>query len=293
VSVRRLLLVVGVLCVMAGMGLAIFWATRLTVPESAATKPAEPSRPAMLTAMHSIPAGTLLRDGDMEWKELPPGQIRPGQLLRGEISETEFLGAITRREFAQGEALMASELVKPNDRRFLAATLKPSYRAVSISVEAQQTASGLVLPGDFVDVILTQNFGEGVANTAHRTVGETVLQNVRVVAVDQTLGPTTKPGGQTVPGSEGKPPKTITLEVSERQAQQLFVAMQLGKLQLAVRPLEGSGLAALADDKPRLPPVWATDVSRALKEMSVGAPKPVFSGSTLEGSIRRAPTVAQ
>ena len=229
----------------------------------------------------------------MGWKELPPGQIRPEHLLFGEISETEFFGAITRRDFAEGEPLMASELVKPNDRRFLAAVLRPTDRAVSISVDAPQSASGLVLPGDYVDVILTQSFDENVANAAHRSVGETVLYNVRVVAVDQLLGPATKPGGQTtIPGSEARLPKTITLGVNERQAQILFVAMQLGKLQLLVRPLEGSGLA-LGEEPQRLAPVWASDVSPAIRAMSVAVPKPLPSGSTLESAIRRPPTVSE
>jgi pilus assembly protein CpaB len=303
VSVRRFLLFLGVFLVIAGLGLAVLWINGARIPASQVA-PLAPSRPALLTAQHPISAGTLLREGDMGWKELAPGQVRPGQLLRGEISDTEFLGAITRRDFAAGEALMASELVKPGDRRFLAAVLRPGKRAVSISVDAPQTASGLVLPGDSVDVILTQNFGDNVADAAHRSAGETVLQGVRVLAVDQLLGPATKASSQMgAPGTESRPPKTATLEVDTRQAEQLAVAMQLGKLHIAVRPLEGSGLAIVA-----LPParvMWASDVSVAIREMAVDAAKPapvvskpapvakqpaqISTGSTLESHIRRPP----
>jgi pilus assembly protein CpaB len=304
VSVRRLLLFLGVFLVIAGLGLAGLWLNRIKIPASPVAVP-PPTRSALLTAQHSIPAGTLLRDGDIGWTELAPGQIRPGQLLRGEISDTEFLGAITRREFAAGEALMASELVKPSDRRFLAAVLRPSKRAVSISVDAPQTASGLVLPGDSVDVILTQNFGDNVASATHRSAGETVLQGVRVVAVDQLLGPATKASSQPgAPGTESRTPKTVTLEVDARQAETLAVAMQLGKLHITVRPLEGSGTALAA--LPPARPTWASDVSLAIREMAaetakpappVSKPKPAAkvsgqrsTGSTLETHMRFPPT---
>jgi pilus assembly protein CpaB len=304
-SARKFLLLLGVALIISGLGLAVIWTNRLTQPAAPVVVRQEPSRPALLTALHRLSSGTLLREGDIGWKEIAPGQNRPGQLLRGEVSDTEFLGAITRRDFAEGEPLVASELVKPSDRRFLAAVLRPNRRAVSISVDAPQSASGLVLPGDYVDVILTQDFGDAVDRT-QRSVGETVLHNVRVVAVDQSLGAAKPPasGQGAVPGGEARLPKTITLELDERQAQVLFVAMQLGKLQLAIRPLEGSGLAR-ADEARGLTPTWASDVSRAIVALSAprpsgvstpapaSTPRVIPTGSTIEHLVRRPPSTAQ
>ena len=262
-SVRKLLLFLGVALVIAGMWLATQWFNRVTAP---VPQTAQQDRPALLTALHALPSGTLLREGDFGWKDVAPGEMRPGQLMRGTTSETEFLGAITRRDFIEGEPLIGSELVKPGDRRFLAAVLRVGYRAVSISVDAPQTASGLALPGDYVDVILTQNFGDNITNIASRSAGETVLRNVRVVAIDQSLGAPAKPGSPTgTPATEQRIPKTITLEMNEQQAKKLFVAVQLGKLHLAVRPLEGGGAAAL--EKALQAPLWASDASRAIREI--------------------------
>ena len=260
-SVRKLLLFLGVAFVIAGLWLAALWLNRVTTPVAQAPRQ---DRPALLTALHALPSGTLLRAGDIGWKDIAPGEMRPGQLMRGTTSEAEFLGAITRRDFTEGEPLIGSELVKPGDRRFLTAVLRVGHRAVSISVDAPQTASGLVLPGDYVDVILTQSFGDNIASIAQRSVGETVLRNVRVVAVDQSLGAQPKPGGPAAAaGPEARVPKTVTLEVEEGRTETLLVATQLGKLQLAVRALEGSG-AARTDEGHLVVPTWAWNVSPAI-----------------------------
>ena len=309
-SVRKLLLFLGVGLVIAGMWLAMLWINRVTTPVAQTTRQ-EQSRPAVLVALHALPTGTLLREGDFGWKELASGQNSPGQLMRGATTETEFLGAITRRDFAEGEPLVASELVKPNDRRFLAAVLRAGRRAVSIFVDAPQTASGLVLPGDYVDVILTQNFGDNIATIAYRAAGETVLRSVRVVAVDRSLG---EPVKACAAAADQRVPKTITLEVTEQQAKKLLVAAQLGKLQLAVRPLEGAGAAMLIEEGLQQAPLWASEVSRAIQEINgretatrEAANKShekesrmiaarnflhASSGSTLEGAVRYPPPYA-
>jgi pilus assembly protein CpaB len=220
----------------------------------------------VLVAARAIGAGTLLRKEDISWKA--SSEIGPGYLLRGQMSEAEFLGAISRRDFADGEPLIASDFVKPGDTRFLTAVLKPTSRALSIFVDAAQSAAGLVLPGDHVDVILTQTFADNVtANAGRRTVGETVLRDVRVIAVDQTLNPPSAvAAANTVTGTDAHLPRTVTLELFERQAEKLLVAAQLGKFQLAVRPLENPS-APLAKANHVNEPVWASDVSQAINEI--------------------------
>jgi pilus assembly protein CpaB len=296
---RNFLLALGAVFVVAGLALSVVWLRQVgTEPvapsgpsaERAVEEPA-PSGQAVLAAKGAIPAGTLLRPSDMSWKPVNADDVRPGHLVKGQIGETDLAGGITRRDFADGEALIAGELVLPGDRNFLAAALRPGSRAVSISVDAPQIASGLILPGDRVDVILTQNLGDGAGGDPKRkSVGETVLRNLRVVAVGQSLsGQTKTPEVLQAPGpatADAVVPKTVTLEVNEREAETLFVATQLGGLQLAVRPLVGTG--EMAAELQRAAPTWASDVSPALNEIKVRAAKEA-SGSTIESSIRRPP----
>ncbi len=290
---RNILVAIGVICVFAGLALSVNWFWRTPSPSgefagAGATATPETGNTVIFVAARELPAGTLLRSSDIASREANPGELRPGQILRGQTEEERLHGAITQRDLAQGEALLIGELVMPDDRRFLSAVLRPGSRAVSISVDAPQSASGLVLPGDHVDVILTQNLTDSGSDLARKSVAETVLRNVRVIAVDQRLNKPARTDESASGGTSGgaNVPKTVTLELNERQAEILFVAMQLGALQLSVRPLEGSGLAA--GETGGGAPTWASDVSPALRSLA-GQPPPFSSGSTLESQIRRPP----
>ena len=181
-----------------------------------------------MTAAHAIAKGSLLRQDDLKSRDLAPGEeLQPGSIVSGQGKD--FLGALSRRDFSEGEPLIASEFIKPSDRNFLAAVLKPGSRAISIFLDAAQSVAGLALPGDYVDVILVQSFEDKItAYPRQTTAGETVLHGVRVIALDQALAAPS--GGLTstvvAPTADGRIPKTVTLEVAERQAETLLVALE-------------------------------------------------------------------
>ena len=291
---RNIVLALGALLVFAGIGLSLFWLSQMggqneAKLEAQPVQQAAPRREALLEAAQPLRAGTLIRPADLRWREIDASEARPGTVLRKDASENDYLGAIVTRDFAEGETLATAGLVKTTDRGFLSAVLKPGMRAVTIAVDVPQGAAGMVLPGDRVDVVLTQNLA-GIASVANdpsrKSVAETVLTNVRVIAVDQRLNLLqTKPAlpeaateKETVQ-REPRMPRTVTLELDEAQAQKLFVAAQLGGLQLPVRPLEGA-VEALPPQEAVQPavafrpareatrPTWASDVSPALKLIS-------------------------
>lgn len=237
-----------------------------------------------MVASHAVPSGTLLRPEDIAWKDVAAGEIQTGFVVRRQGPATEFVGAITRRAFAADEPFMITDLVRPNERQFLAAALKPGSRAVSIAVDAPQSAAGLILPGDQVDVILAQSFAEGLPN--RRAVAETVLRDIRVIAIDQSLSPPARDGGvaRTLASGEARMPRTVTFEVTEKQAERLIVASQLGRLQLAVRPLQ---TAPAEPATPATKPTWADEVSPALN--AVERTKAPATATGIEFTIRMPP----
>jgi len=256
---RNSLLFLGLLSVLVG--------TALSVLRPDAAPPSHLSEPfvaqqEMLVAAHPIAAGSLLRAEDLAWQTVAANAVFRGSLLRSEQPMDKVLGSVVRHDFAAGEPLLESALVRPGDRGFLAAVLAPGDRAVSISVDAPEGGAGLILPGDHVDVILTQSFAADKDAPKH-TVGETVLRDLRVIAVDQRISATEPPPthGASV---DARAPQTVTLELTQHQAEILVVATQLGRIELSLRSLARSADEAAGTDAP----VWSSDVSPALRAMA-------------------------
>lgn len=265
---RNTLLAIGVLAVAMGALLAFVWIRQMN---EVAPGPVVARTVAVLVASRQIEVGTLLRVQDLTWIDVAPGDAPASGFVRGTASEADFAGAVTSRPLAEHQPLTTADFVKPGDRGFLVATLAPGDRAISIPVDEVQSDSGLMLPDDRVDVVLTQNF-TAAGDPGRRSVGETVLQNLRIIAVDQALASNPGPDDAKVGAAAGEPkmPKTITLEATEPQAQIIMVADQLGKLQLTLRGRAPSGPM----DEPADPaaPTWAADVSPALERLGIAAP---------------------
>src|SRR5271166_2158220 len=121
---RNALLVLGVFCILGGVAIGYVWLTtqdasvEIVKPEMHGPEPQQPVKIAVMSASRDIASGTLLQPGDILWKEIAPSELRPGNLARGQASEGEFVGALAKRDFANGEALNANDLLKQNDRRF-------------------------------------------------------------------------------------------------------------------------------------------------------------------------------
>ena len=143
---------------------------------------------------------------------------------------TQIVGSIARSPFLAGEPIRETKLVKGNGSGFMAAILPTGMRAISTEISPETGAGGFILPNDKVDVILTKR--ERVASrTGTNDVinSEIILSNIRVLAIDQTVGE--KDGQKVVVG------KTATLELKPDQAESLSRARQAGTLSLALRSL--------------------------------------------------------
>jgi pilus assembly protein CpaB len=226
----------------------------------------------ILVATVQLAAGTLLRAQDVTWQSITrpaaPGEIvRPSEGARqtkpgiDEETRAEVYGAAVRpaRDTAAGEPIRRGNIVRPGDRDFLQVVLTPGARAISIPVATSGASTGLLFPGDRVDVILTQNFKGESAVITRRSVSETVVENLRVLAVDAL-------DAKTPSGSFGR---TVTLEVAPQQAEKINVATELGKLSLTLRSVSGpDGVLATSTAGPGpstgVKPTWAGDVSPAL-----------------------------
>ena len=126
---------------------------------------------------------------------------------------------ITRAPFTAGEPIREAKLIKAKGSGFMAAILPSGMRAVSTEISPETGAGGFILPNDRVDVILSRRDSDGREGSGVEVhVSETILTNVRVLAIDQTVEE--KNGQRVVVG------KTATLELAPRQAETLALARQ-------------------------------------------------------------------
>ncbi len=210
----------------------------------------------VIVASRVIHAGTLLRPEDLASKEISSSTVDPDATPDTPGSRRALAGAMVRRGYGEGELVRSADVMHPGDHGFLAAVLLPGMRALTVGVDAITGTAGLIWPGDRVDLILTLVIPDDAAAPGHRVAAETVLTDVRVIAIDQQLVQ-----GAT-PGSSEQPARTVTLEVNGDQAERVSVAMRLGRLSLAVRSAD---IAHQQPDQHKASEtVWASDVSAAI-----------------------------
>lgn len=218
---------------------------------------APPPTVAVRVATESLPVGVFLSDTSAPFVETLRAQVPAEAITR----ETDVaVGAVIIAPVAAGEPVSRGDLLLPGQEGFLAAVLKPGMRAVSLAVDAVTSNAGHIFPGDRVDVLLTQHLdAETVGDDPWRTwAAETILDDVRVIAVDQNLHSDLTQRDPT------EVARTITLEVQPGEAERLAVARNLGALSLTLRSLivDGHAPTPAAGGAPR-EPTWAGDISAA------------------------------
>jgi pilus assembly protein CpaB len=208
-------------------------------PQPAAAAGASQAAPAVrvLVAKKELATGAFLKAGDLEWQAWPERGLIEDYVREDPQALAGFEGAVVRTRLHRGEPITRTRVIHPGDKGFLAAVLDPGKRAVAVPIDGVTGVGGFVMPGDAVDVILTierEQADDTGRNPEKRHFAETLLRRVRVLAIDQTAD---KAAG------EAKLAKTVTLEVTPKQAERLALGQSLGALGLSLRSLQ----AAAAD----------------------------------------------
>lgn len=189
----------------------------------------------ILVVSRAVRPGELIKMEDAGAVEMLAAAVPEGAQVDSPAGRAEMAGAMVRRRMAAQQPVLPGDVLRPSDGGFLAAVLAPQHRAVSVAVDAVSGTAGLIWPGDRVDLILTQALDEASIPMGRRTFAETVLSDVRVIAVDQQLARGTSPDSPLSNTSQGA--RTVTLEVLPDAAERVAVAVRLGKVALSVRSL--------------------------------------------------------
>lgn len=199
----------------------------------------------ILVAKSDIGMGQTVSAQDLQWQAWPTSAASTNFIRKTDKPDAieALSGSIARTPFVVGEPVREAKLVKAKGSGFMAAILPAGMRAISTEISAETGAGGFILPNDRVDVILSRRDKEAEKSGSGETqVSETILSNVRVLAIDQNVEE--KNGQKVVVG------KTATLELAPSQAETLALARQQGTLSLALRSIADSAtnVPGSADD---------------------------------------------
>ena len=183
----------------------------------------------VLVASADLGLGQALTKENMRWQSWPESALNPAYIKRSarpDALET-LAGSIVRSRMTSGEPIRDENLV-PLNAGFLSTMLPSGKRAVAVRISAQNTAGGFILPNDRVDVVLT--VAPNAATTQRESVSRTILRNVPVLAIDQTVDERS-----TDEKGKAKVGKTATLELDPSQVEILTAGETTGTLSLALR----------------------------------------------------------
>jgi len=173
----------------------------------------------IVVAAKPLRFGTELNAGMLRETPWPTASMPSGAFAK--ISDVIGQGRrVVLTPIEPNEPVLALKITGAGQRATLSALVKPGMKAVTIRVNDVEGVGGFVLPGDRVDVVLTRQIDKGNAST------EIVLQNTRVLAVDQTADDR---------AAKATVAKSVTLEVNTVNAQKLWLASSVGSLSLLLR----------------------------------------------------------
>ncbi len=228
--------------------------------ERARLNPAQPMV-AIVVAKRELARGEVIDPEKLAVRDIPRTYLAPGTVLPERIDE--YVGARLNAPMRPGEPLLQAALEGVDVGTF-AAKVPAGVRAFTVVVDEVNSLSGMLQPGDRIDLLLSARLPGTSANPSPPELTRTFLQDIKVLAT----------GRQVRPGADEKSVRSygaITVEVTPDQAARLVVAQRNGKLS-----------AVLRNPRDRDPaPVAAIDVYQLL-----GLPSPGVSGVRASGPVR-------
>lgn len=254
-----ILIVLSLLLALAAAWIANRWLVAQNAPSAA-----EPGTVPVAIAAMDIPFATTIEPRHVSVIQMLTDTAPDGTYASAAAVE----GKVARSSLIKGEILLARRLADKGDGSILAAVVAQDMRAVSVRVNDVVGVAGFLLPGNRVDVVTAYREGQ-------KTLSETVLQNVKVLAVDQTAS------------SDKNEPmvvRAVTLEVSPDDAEKLVLAEQRGTIQLSLRNPHDNELLAVAPARPATPPTPAPVSAKPRPQARAPAPAPSQDVTVIRGT---------
>ena len=255
------------------LGISAAWLANNWVEDRIRPASESAGTPVVVAAL-DIPFGQKIEQAHVKIVDWPSGNTPKGAFSDPLLLE----GRIAKQSFLPGEVILEERVVEHLGGSTLASIVEPNKRAVTVRVDDVVGVAGFLLPGNRVDILSTRNTGKNA-------VTETILQDVKVLAVDQTAS-TDKDRPVVV--------RAVTLELSPAEAELLVKATSEGSLQLTLRNPLDSELVAKKEEKKEAPKV-ERKIERVVYKRPVTSDKTnitVIRGTKTETvSVKSEPTI--
>jgi pilus assembly protein CpaB len=235
---NRRALVYILLSIACGVIAVMVFRSQPATPPPVSAGPIGPTTVSVVLAGADIAPGIPIASDDLRIVEWPESFIPPDSFA----SEDGLVDRVAQRPIREGEPILSSALLGIGEPGGFQALIEPNYRAMSVEVNAVVGVSGFIQPGSRVDVLAQLRTMDGKDGMRMRPHTRTILQNVKVLAIDQQYSG--------VNAIEAALASVVTLQVLPEEAQRLAFAAAEGKLQLALRGRQDEEVLALRNTMP-------------------------------------------
>ncbi|RBM28832.1 Flp pilus assembly protein CpaB [Vibrio tarriae] len=235
-----------------------------TAPPSVSEKAATPRA---LAAKYPVQAGALLRAQDFHWVELgSEHDASINDLFLENFSQLDALeGSLITRHQHEAQLLNVNDIIRPEQSHYVSAMLAPGKRAVTLELTQAGVSHGLLRPGNWVDVVLT-NESYAESGSTPKYAATTVLEGVRLLAIGAVVTEfIAKQPVENVGNPNSYEPVRVTFEVSPSDAKHLLLAQRLGVLSLILRSQFEADLAEMEEGAV----LWDEQVSESFNPGSI------------------------
>lgn len=203
----------------------------------------------VLVAARQVSTGRRLTLEDIRWQNWPAEAVSDQFYTRSEDPEAiaTLEGAAARLTIVEGEPVTENKIVDLHGSGVMASLLRPGMRAVSLPISEITGAGGFILPGDFVDLLITRQIsveqineesGEVERTTTHHQT-DVIMETVRVLAIDQQLN---EAGKASALGN------SATLELQPDQVELLTLTRQISQQSRGFITLSLRSFAEMLDE---------------------------------------------
>jgi pilus assembly protein CpaB len=199
---------------LAFAGSAAWMAKRWVDSQSLPITPTSESVPVVVATM-KIPFATRVEPTQIKTVNWPKDSVPPDAFN----DMVPVIGKVTQRDFYPNEIILKPQIADHAGGSTLSALIQPGMRAMSVRVDDVVGVAGFILPGNRADILITNNEGGGTAT-------KTLLKNMKILAIDQLAST-----------EQDKPAvvRSLTLEVTPKQAEILVTAMRSSALMFTLR----------------------------------------------------------